>query len=1012
MSQAVLQTLKQLGYADVPEALYSPSRPPGREHAYALEVRNALGAAGDQSVAGAVLGVYEVEGVPAVCLVAGDPKADAFEELRSRLWNQGLISLVLVVGDDAVRAWPVVPKLEPSPVVPVKQATRESPYSAYGVRSGALQHSHPAWFDTTQRIDRYLLRNLEAAITQLRSNAQCQFSLTDAQHLLAQVLFVSYLEHRGLVSEQFQQANALKPFHQLLHARDGAGLDHLFERLKKRFNGDFLAPEGERAHWTGYPEHVFDVLDRFLSREDLAPGQTSLWSYDFRYIPVELLSGIYETFLQEKKKTDAAYYTPRHLANLAVDEAFRDVARPDQEIVWDGACGSGILITTAFRRMLGAAEAAAGRPLGFQERSKLLTEHVFGGDINDSACKVTAFSLYLCLLEDLPEDATDPASSLKLPHLIGKNIFGRGTHGDAFSGEHPIQLGLVPRPTCVISNPPWLEPEDKDPLTFDVWAERAGLKITLRQIALAYAFRVCELAAPGARLVLILPGGAFLRQQHYAFVRQWLAQVSLQRLINFSDLRNVLFPGAKHPCVVAVADNRATEPNRPHFFDYVTPKADTALHYNRLTIYASDRKRLEQSRVRANGTVLRSLYWCSDLEVADIERLRVRGTLKGLQERGLLIGGTGFHAVDNVRAQPIAPGWLRKLAHISARNLPAFGPALPAHAVGTWKDSAGYETVAGQGDRALYEGARVIVPNGMTPAHRIRAFATTTDASVTVSCSVLRFKVPEPDLARFLAAYLSSRLAAYLAMVLAPSAIVERTQIKLAELLSLPFFLPTQHPDPKLAKRCIREVASYVKGCESQMGLQSTPDELPAAIEASIRAYFGVSEELGQIIDEVAELVLPNLQPTSVRNLPTPLQEAPERAQLERYAHALANELGRSRQALGGQGHFQVQVAHWHTGSAAGLAMVTVRVSRTQADDGSAVGDVAADQILADLRAAGLLDGVMSGGLSMIGDVLIQDGATIRFAKPLVRRLWLTSAALDDALRVVQHVHAQPAIAA
>eukprot|EP00952_Eustigmatos_sp_NYUAD-ZCMA_P005572 24250-Eustigmatos_ZCMA.PRE.1 len=54
----------------------------------------------------------------------------------------------------------------------------------------------------------------------------------------------------------------------------------------------------------------------------MADGQQSFWRYDFRFIPVELISGIYESFLAEDKRDVGAYYTPRHLAALAVDEAF------------------------------------------------------------------------------------------------------------------------------------------------------------------------------------------------------------------------------------------------------------------------------------------------------------------------------------------------------------------------------------------------------------------------------------------------------------------------------------------------------------------------------------------------------------------------------------------------------------------------------------------------------------------------------------------------------------------
>lgn len=997
MGITVRKTLENLGYTDVPGAFRGAAQDVPRLHPYALEMRKVFDAGRVLPNGASVLGVYEVDGVPAVCLVEGHPEHGSLEAFRQRLWNQGLVSLVLIVGDEAVQALSVLPNAASAAPIQAREATRESPYSAYGVASGALKQAHASWFSAEARVDGDLLRNLDLAIAALRK-ANAGFELADAQYLMGQVMFVAYLEHRGLITAALRKEHGLTAFSTLLATQDRAGMDHLLEVLKDRFNGDFISPKESRASWTNYPDCVFEILSRFLAREDLERKQLSVWPYDFSQIPVELLSGVYETFLGERQKKDAAYYTPRHLAKLAIDELFHGVERPDLETVWDAACGSGILLTTAFRRMLASAEQAKGKSLTFAERTKLLQARIFGGDINLSACRVTAFSLYLCLLEDLP---TQHGVSMRLPHLLNENIFTPESHGDAFSPEHPILTGKAPRPTCVVSNPPWREPDEKNDQSADLWAKAHGADESLRQIALIYAQLVTTLAKEGARIVLILPGGAFVRSQHHGFVRKWLSEVRLERLINFSDLRNVLFPGAKHPCVVAVAINTPPESGVPLLFDYVTPKADAALLYNRLTIHAADRRRVEQSRVRLNSDLLRSLYWCSELELADIAKLRIQGTLGSLKRADKLISGTGFHVTDRAKIAPIAPGWLAKMPHLPATGLPSFGPNLFDGCVTSWPSK--YKEVASQGRRELYEGPRVVVPNGMTPSHRIRAFAIETPASVTNSCSVLRFTDPDPDLACFLAAYLSSRLAAYLAMIFAPSAVMERTQIKLGELYALPFILPEDHADPLRAAKWVRDIAQQVRTSE-EFVLSSGEHDLPPRIERLIRDYFGVSQTLGHIIDETAEQVLPNMQPTTISKLPGPLQAAPSAQQMAHYAHALAAELINSRDTLGGRGGFHVSLTSWSPGSMGGLGMVKISVEPDAQESRVEVDTTIAKKVLADLHKHGLLDSVMSGGMSQAPDTLIRQRNVIYFAKPLVNRLWLTSAALDDALRIVRHV--------
>src|SRR5690606_8636488 len=110
----------------------------------------------------------------------------------------------------------------------------------------------------------------------------------------------------------------------------------------------------------------------------------------------------YESFLSpEQQAKDGAYYTPRNLAMLAVDQALLTSVDPLSETISDGACGSGILLTTAYRRLIALSEAREQRQLSFTERGDLLRTRIFGGDINFMACRVTAFSLYLSLLEGL-----------------------------------------------------------------------------------------------------------------------------------------------------------------------------------------------------------------------------------------------------------------------------------------------------------------------------------------------------------------------------------------------------------------------------------------------------------------------------------------------------------------------------------------------------------------------------------------------------------------------------------
>ena len=105
------------------------------------------------------------------------------------------------------------------------------------------------------------------------------------------------------------------------------------------------------------------IVANLLATEktDLSSEQLQLdfpdWRYfEFKFIPVELISRLYEEFLGENKKEKGLYYTPSHLAKLLVDECIplKNYERfeLDTFTILDPACGSGIFLVIAFKRLV------------------------------------------------------------------------------------------------------------------------------------------------------------------------------------------------------------------------------------------------------------------------------------------------------------------------------------------------------------------------------------------------------------------------------------------------------------------------------------------------------------------------------------------------------------------------------------------------------------------------------------------------------------------------------------
>ena len=152
-----------------------------------------------------------------------------------------------------------------------------------------------------------------------------------AQALLVQTMFIAWLEDREIIlPEEFTSASGgrARSFSDVLQSEDVDSLERLFRSLRGKFNGDlFVAPysfEGNDCHRPLTPGHL-NILHRFRSgREEMRGhvGQYRLWGYDFKYIPIELISAVYDRFLGEN---DVAAPRARRLLHPDVSCRYRDL---------------------------------------------------------------------------------------------------------------------------------------------------------------------------------------------------------------------------------------------------------------------------------------------------------------------------------------------------------------------------------------------------------------------------------------------------------------------------------------------------------------------------------------------------------------------------------------------------------------------------------------------------------------------------------------------------------------
>lgn len=1012
--------LAKLAYTDFSEELFRVGQTAGTRQ-YAAEIDEMLSP--DRGIGASA--VFCVDEQPTICFIDAatltEPYERRVEQIRQRVWNQNLASVVLVLSPEGLAAYAVNNRDAAPDTLVRSEAIQRGTWSAYEVQSGFIKDRLSDWFSPEARVDQRLLANLRGVVKQLTKDG---LSDNQAEALMAQVIFLCYLEQREIVGNAYRRSHQLDVLEAYVSQQDGRGIDRLLKRLSADFNGDFLSSrDGGAPPWSTLGPRAFQAIHQFLDAVDVETGQGSFWRYDFSHIPVELISGIYETLLKDRQGALGAYYTPRHLANLVTEQAFQSFAEPSECTVYDGACGSGILLTTAFRKMLRHAETKSGHRLCFSERVALMERTIFGNDIDETACWITAFSLYLSLLEGLASSDISLLQSdekIKLPKLIGpgKNIQKGTEYGDFFSSKNPF-AGLE-KFDIFLCNPPWRESADDESPTWEDWCrqQQPPYSIGRRQIAAGFAYRAMSSVKEGGVVTLIMPLNLVIgaSSQSCTFRQRLFEEAQIERIINFADVRHLLFPAAKHPCAVVRARPRpklaATISLTDEVVEYWTPKTDVSLALGRLALHAVDSKILRASEIYEKPYLLISSYWGERRDINLLQRLKKFGTVsKTMSSREVpWLSAKGFHA-PNSSNRDRALGPLQKLSFLQATRLPKSYPVIaPDTKLERVRDH--FSIVASPGGRnaRLYQGPRVIFPDGLADGHTVHAVYTDVAFAFTSSIGAIGGGTEgDAGLLKLLTAYLRSPLASYLMVMTGYSVIGERPRVALDDIEAFPFCAPDQHPNPDTAAKIVTIISTVFDELANIPEWQRdiAYSNISNALNDLVFDYFQLTNAERILVLDTEKVIAKSIQPSTYERLSTPLLQRPNEREIEKYTEVLANELLSWRARYEGKGALEIHAIV--DGNAGFFGAVQIKLSHGRKDKVDVSTSEAAFQKL-----LGELDTSLESHLVhtnpddffKIPNLMVAIGDSFFFMKPLRRRFWLAKTALTDADLIIQTVHA------
>ncbi|HVZ18094.1 MAG TPA: N-6 DNA methylase [Terriglobales bacterium] len=961
-------------------------------------------------------GVFCIEGVPTIGFLREDePAPERLDRVHRILWNQGLMSLLLVVRDDELLAYSLVhrpiarnpnqkgdPRLiETMRLVDDALKLRELIDSA---ESGRFWLEHDSHFDPAQRVDTVLLNNLIAAFAALKDD----LGPDGAQALLMQSMFIAYLEDRKIVrTERFQEVSnkACASFEEILNSRSTSPFEALFAWLKKAFNVDvFLATCAFELGKTKPPKvkavHLKVLADFRHGKVEMTTGQLRFLGYDFEFMPITLISAVYDRFLneeREQKNADGAYYTPMFLADFAVNQIWDELtdAQRKKGVLFDPACGSGIFLVRLFQRLVAAHCLAAGKRFATWKELSAIVQRLHGADINAAAVRVAAFSLYIALLEySNPRD---------LDVLIEKGkllptLFGHTLRCEDFFGTPDDR-----RYDAVVGNPPW-KGRAGQKTTAQAWADAQRLPHPAKDIAWCFVWKSLRVVRTDGLVALLLPAmGTLHNVGSSRALELFFQKARVHRIVNLSDLCFQLFDRASRPTVLALYHPQ-TDEGQPYRFEYWVPKADLNLRLKRtMTLSRADRVHLRSDQVQNDPAVFKRKLWARSPDERLLQFIKTMPPLslfivqgddngRGASRTKSWAIGQGFQpAHETTKGSTTTSAAVRRFPYFAAKD---FRPiALPRVDSKPWRTSK----VRRAGFTAGFTGPHILIPQGLERSSpRLRAAYTEQSLCFEHSLQAIVFPDAERKTAKLLTAVLNSSLAAWFYLHETANIGTDRAKILQNELLKLPFAKPEAMPDPTRAAQAAEQIVALMdREIENATRLLQTQSNILDELDPLVCDYYGLDSTEMALIQDTTKYILPAIQPRRKAGLQA-IWDASRPEQRSAYATTLCEALK----------------PWFNTGLSASLAARSNDIGVLKLTLGTTQGSSAyAENSAAELETflnniANHLPTRLPGNVQLVPDLRFVIGLDLYLVKPMQVRHWLRATALADAEQIAAELNA------
>ncbi len=423
------------------------------------------------------------------------------------------------------------------------------------------------------------------------------------RQLLLLMVLIKYLEDRRVFPDDFfgNYHEGAESFFQVLQGGNSQEVCRLLDFLEDKFNGDvFSLSSAERQALNN------DILVHFanLVEARTIKRQRYLWKqFSFEHLPVEIISNLYQRFVDGGHGT---VYTPPFLASLLLDYAMPYEKLTGEERVLDPACGSGIFLVGAFKKLINVWRSQNNWQLpNVDTLKRILKQSIFGVEVDEYAIHLTSFSMCLAICDALQSDVI--WEELKFDKLRESNLL----EADFFNVLLDFHQG---KPTilqegfdAIIGNPPFESQLSAPGVQIDRAAQHQDKKrgvLPDKQSAYLFLEQAYSILRSGGQVCLIQPSTLLYNRNAQDFRAYLFQKYKVDTVLDFVSIRK-LYEGADAKTIALLA--QANEPPDDHrIMHHIFRRTVSVKEHICFELDHYDRQHVSQKQVEACPYVWRS----------------------------------------------------------------------------------------------------------------------------------------------------------------------------------------------------------------------------------------------------------------------------------------------------------------------------------------------------------------------------------------------------------------------